>query len=394
MSRLCALGGIRVIRFARTIIKNRSGYGLKPSKTNPRVKRWMRLQSDEPTRGRADFDPERLMRDYQQVMKDLGYYRKIHPTLAEAVVLGQGRLPYQDVAQLSRLQALAFASQGGADDLLGLIAQGATLAGQFGPDHLALIEHMSQSKEPLLTDTYDAVAGNDFADWAEHVERGVRRLGGTVLGAIPRTSAVVWDWNWGPPEDKGLRREVGDQTVMITPEATLLIAPPPDDPEGFAQEYFKRITKDQPLADKKAVVVEKRQAVWPDVAPYVKAGKKGSGREWRRYKAAMSQLKKLQQQEADFHEDAHRRGEKLAPVAWYEPDTRTNYAPDEDWAWGRIATTENGVHYISSDLHHPGPTIMVDPFIREYIQYSRVPQDDAYLSGQRKAYHFDPIMKP
>ena len=73
-------------------------------------------------------------------------------------------------------------------------------------------------------------------------------------------------------------------------------------------------------------------------------------------------------------------GRKLAPLGWYEPDTRGNYDVGEGWQWGRLTTTPNGIHYISHDTSKPGPRILVDPDIAQWIGYSEVAGDDTYLN--------------
>lgn len=246
------------------------------------------------------------------------------------------------------------------------------------------MEWLARSDRPLLTDTFDTEKGS-FEEWAPEVERWVRRLGGHVLGAIPRTSAFEWKWEWGPPEEDKRRVDVGGRTILINPEASLVVAAPPGREAEFAREYYRGIRKEAPLAQQKEPVLAEIGRVWPRVMPYVRdlgdvpKGKWGS----KIYRKSRNALEKLQNQEAQLHRESWQMGDKIAPIGWYEPDVRGNYEVGEGWQWGRLTATPEGVHYISHDTGKPGPRILVDPDIARWIGYSEVAEDDVYKSGQR-----------
>ncbi|PZA06495.1 MULTISPECIES: hypothetical protein [unclassified Meiothermus] len=369
----------RAVSYARILIKGREGYALLPSKENPKVKRWMKLDNSA---GKASISPSQLEKGFMAYLNDPDAYRQMPPALTAALLRGEARLPYDVVAQLSRAQTAAWQGYGGYQDLIKLIEGGQTAAGQFGQDHLALMEHLSRQKRPLLTDTYDAYGG-EFEGWAGEVEKGVEKLGGKVLGAIPRTSAFEWDWNWGPPDPRQIRQDAGERTILINPEATLVIAPPEGREAEFAREYWNGIVKDAPKSAEKAKASERLSAIMPSVIPWVKRGQTPPGRKGEKYRKALKELQSLQSEEAALHREAYERGEKLSSMAWYEPDTRGNYAPGEGWNWGRLTATENGIHYISSDLDEPGPQIVVGPAVSQWIGYSRVGAEDIYRKGAK-----------
>ncbi|WP_018465315.1 hypothetical protein [Calidithermus timidus] len=127
--------------------------------------------------------------------------------------------------------------------------------------------------------------------------------------------------------------------------------------------------------------------------PYVKADQQPKTPEFEEYQKAQRNLLEVQREEADEHRAAWERGEKITPIARYEPDARTNYEVGEGWRWGRLSTTENGIHYISHDTSQPGPRILVDPDIAQWIDYSSVPEDDVYLTGKRAARSFASTIK-
>lgn len=280
----------KVVAYARILIKGKEGYILKPSKANPGVKRWQKeAKSSGTTRGKASVSPSKLEEAFRGYLSDPEAYKKMQPLIAAAAVRQQARLPYDVVAHLSRLQTAAWQGYGGANDLLQLIRRKRTLAGQFGQDHQALMEHMwmarpgQEKPQPLLTDTYDATAA-EFPEWAEHVEKSLPRLGGKVLGAIPRTSAFQWDWSWGPPEPGKIRQDVGGRTILINPEATLIIAPPEGRETEFAREYFKGVKKEAPKAAAKGEVQQQLNAVWPKVRPAVRKNRPLGGKYGEEYK--------------------------------------------------------------------------------------------------------------
>ncbi|MER3481739.1 MAG: hypothetical protein C4327_15080, partial [Meiothermus sp.] len=165
-----------------------------------------------------------------------------------------------------------------------------------------------------------------------------------MLGAIPRTSAFEWKWEWGPPEEGKARKDINGRTILINPEATLLITPPEGREREFAREYYQRIKKEQPLKAEKDAIVAQRDEVWPEVMETVKAGGRPTGPAGERYGRLMENLADLQRREAAEHAKAHMEGKKLAPLGWYEPDTRGNYDVGEGWQWGRLTTTPNGIH--------------------------------------------------
>ncbi|MDW8443742.1 MAG: hypothetical protein RML45_05120 [Acetobacteraceae bacterium] len=121
------------------------------------------------------------------------------------------------------------------------------------------MEYLASADRPLLVDTFEVTEDN-YERWAEALERGVAAMGGQVLGAVPRTSAFEWQWAWGPPPQGRVRVQAGGRTVVVSPEATVLIRPPEGRERGFAQRYFERIRKAQPLAAAKQAVQERLAA--------------------------------------------------------------------------------------------------------------------------------------
>ena len=131
------------IAYARILIKGQSGYELLPSKANPRVKRWMKLLQGDGVRGKASItDPDEIEKAYRAYLKDPEGYRKLPPAITQAMLEKKVRMPYDQIARLSNLQAAAWTEHGGVNDLLRLIEAGQTGAGQYGPDHLALMEYL------------------------------------------------------------------------------------------------------------------------------------------------------------------------------------------------------------------------------------------------------------
>jgi hypothetical protein len=378
----------RTISYARMLIKGREGYALKPSQINPRVKRWMKLAQGNPKtlQGRAAFDAEAYQRAFKAYLSDPKAFRRMPPMLTKALMNGERHpLPYSQTAQLARLQTAIWEQSGGVQELLDLIGRRKTAAGQFGPEHLALMEELARAGRPLITDVYDAFGG-EFEEWASAIEEGVSRMGGQVLGSIPRTSAFRWDWSWGPPDNRQIRREVEGETVLINPEGVLLIAPPEGREADFAQEYFERVTKEAPRKKRKEADIGHWLKVADQVVPLLRQGKEPdpNTHAGRRHIRATGALLENQNRENQAHREAYEQGRKLAPLGWYEPDTRTNYDVTSAWAEGRLSTTENGIHYVSYDTSKPGPKIRVDPFISQWIEYSQVPDDDVYISGARR----------
>lgn len=354
----------RIVSFARKIrIMGRDGYVLRPSPTNPRVRRWQRANVQD-----AERMDEKTASTLQSVHVQRSSYKpKRHitePMLDLPRRLGK-MLGFDRIATLARHQTDGLDRHGELEPIKRLIERKVTTGGQLGADHLLVMEELlnERGRHPLMVDTFSADY-NDFPRWAEQTREWVHRNGGAIVGAVPRTSAFHWDPAWGPPPSRS--------GLGVGKEGTLLIAPPRNRAAEFARLYAQ--------AAKKEYAADKLKAELDELLR--------TGRDPRRTEYLLGLTEGLVYDDPQFdwrgelnkryHADRYRRepGRWLAEEAWHDPDVRTNFGVP-DFVTRRFVKTPAGVHYFSEELDG-GPEIFVGPEIATYSEGSRIAEDDLY----------------
>ncbi|ADH62243.1 hypothetical protein Mesil_0302 [Allomeiothermus silvanus DSM 9946] len=300
----------RVVAFARKIrIMGRAGYVLKPSPTNPHVKRWQRADVQD-----AALIDEKTASTLQSIhVQRSSYNPKRHITEAMLDLprrMGK-MLSFDRIATLARHQTDGLDRHGALEPIKQLIERKVTTGGQLGADHLLVMEELLRERDrhPLMVDSFSADY-NDFPRWAEQTREWVRRNGGAIVGAVPRTSAFDWDPAWGPPPSRS--------GLGIGKEGTLLIAPPRNRAAEFARLYAQAAKKDYVADGLKAELDELLR----------------TGRDPQRTKYLLELTEGLVYDDPEFdwrgelnkryHADRYRRepGRWLAEEAWHDPDGR------------------------------------------------------------------------